>query len=187
MNLYFLGGSFDPPHLGHLKIAEFCLKKGDLFLFIPTKNSPYKLNQKITSANHRLNMLNLMTTKMDKIKVDPFEIDNDDISYTYKTIEYLLAKYNSYELIMVIGYDHLNTLSRWKNIDYIKNNCKIMCFNRDSSILDYVSNIEIIKDFQISISSTLIREKIKSNNLINMKSLLSKIVIEYIIENNLYK
>ena len=187
MKLFFLGGSFDPPHLGHLKIAEFCLKQGDFFLFIPAKNSPYKLNQKITSASHRLNMLNLMTTKMDKIKVDPFEINNAGISYTYKTIKYLLAKYNPCELIMVIGYDHLNTLSRWENIDYIKNNCKIMCFNRDSSILDYVSNIEIIKDFQIPISSTLIREKIKSNNLINMKNLLSKIIIEYIIENNLYK
>ena len=125
MKLYFLGGSFDPPHLGHLKIAEFCLKQGDLFLFIPTNKSPFKLNQNITSAKHRLKMLNLLTAQMNNIKIDPFEINNDGISYTYKTIEYLLAKYNSCELIMAIGQDHLNTLSNWKNINYISKIVKL--------------------------------------------------------------
>ena len=44
MNICFLGGSFDPPHLGHLAIAKECLKKFDKFIFLPSKQSPHKSN-----------------------------------------------------------------------------------------------------------------------------------------------
>ena len=55
---------------------------------------------------HRFNMLNLMTMNMDNVEIEPFEINTVNISYTYKTIDYLLNKYNPSELTMVIGKDH---------------------------------------------------------------------------------
>ena len=187
MKLYFLGGSFDPPHLGHLKIAELCIKQCDLFLFIPANRSPYKINQKLTSNMHRFNMLQLMTMNMDNVEIEPFEINTDNISYTHKTIDYLLNKYNPSEITMVIGKDHLNKLDNWRKIDYIRSNCKILCFNREKSSFDISEKIEIIKNFKIQICSTKIREKFMKNDLENMKNLINHIVLEYIKKNKLYK
>jgi len=187
VKLYFLGGSFNPPHLGHLKIAEFCLKQCNLFLFIPTYKSPFKLNQNIVSPSHRLNMLNLLIQKHDKIKVDSFEIEKEETSYTYKTVEYIKNKYNPSELVMIIGDDHLKALNKWKNIDYIYNNCKLICFNRNNIYTKKNLEIEFIKSFNFPISSSQIRNNIKQKNIRGIKNSLSSKLVDYILKNKLYE
>ena len=187
MKLYFFGGTFNPPHLGHLKIAEFCLKQCDLFLFIPTNKSPFKLNQNIISPTHRLNMLNLLIQNNEKIKLEPFEIENDEISYTYKTVKYIKNKYNPSELAMVIGADNLTTLNKWKNIEYIYSNCNIVCFNRDNNLINKKNNkIKFINSFNVQISSSQIKSSIKQKNINKIKNSLPSELIDYIIRNNLY-
>ena len=85
--------------------AILCGKKDTCPRIILTKFHPcslksrgcregFKLNKNITTARHRLNMLNLMTVKIDNMRVEPLEINNDGISYTYKTINYIFKKYN---------------------------------------------------------------------------------------------
>ena len=92
MKIYFLGGSFDPPHLGHLRIAEYFSKKCDLFLFIPAKKSPFKRYNPIASSLQRLHMLALLTEKVKKSKIETFELDGTSPSYTYLTIKYIKKK-----------------------------------------------------------------------------------------------
>jgi len=187
VKLYFLGGTFNPPHVGHLKIAEFCLKHCDLFLFIPTYKSPFKINQKTVSSTHRLKMLNLLIQKHDKIKVDSFEIEKEETSYTYKTVEYIKNKYNPSELVMVVGADHAETLNKWKNIDYIYNNCKLICFNRNNKFIKKNQEIEFINSFHFPISSSQIRNNIKQKNILKIKNSLSSKLVDYILINKLYE
>ena len=117
MNLYFLGGSFDPPHLGHLKIAEHFINRSDLFLYIPAKRSPFKKKKPTVTAEHRFNMLKIMSVNFRNIKVDPFELYHEQESFTYITVDYLIQKYNPTTLNMIIGKDNLIGLKKWKNIN----------------------------------------------------------------------
>ena len=73
MKLYFLGGSFDPPHLGHLRIAEYFSQQCDLFLFIPAQKSPFKKNNPIASPAQRIEMLTFLSDKVKNSQIETFE------------------------------------------------------------------------------------------------------------------
>ena len=91
MKIFFFGGTFDPPHLGHEKIVDFCLDNCDKLVIIPNKNSLDKI--KTTDANHRLSMLKLLFNNK-RIIIDEFELESKKPNYTYYTIEYLKNIYS---------------------------------------------------------------------------------------------
>lgn len=188
MKIFFLGGSFDPPHLGHFKIAEKFLKKCDLFLFIPAKRSPFKKNNPIASPSQRLRMLSFSRFISSKIKIETFELKSKNPSYSYLTIEYLKRKYNPKELNMIIGRDNLNGLINWKNSKFIFQNCNIICLERDSINESYskkYKNISFYK-FDKKISSSNIRKLFKDNIKSQWKKLLDQKVLDFIIKNKIY-
>lgn len=190
MNIYFFGGSFDPPHLGHLKIIETCLNRFDMahFILIPANESPLKKNKPIASQIHRIEMLKLLIDDFEnKIIIDDWEINRNGPSYTYDTIEYLIEKYPGCCLFMILGHDQFISLKNWKNYEKILNSVKIIVFNRfdEKFILNQDIDIMKIEDFKINISSENIRKKINNGELF-ISDLTSK-VNHYINENGLYK
>ena len=186
MNITFLGGSFDPPHLGHYKIAEFFKNKCDLFLFIPAKKSPFKTLNPHVSSIHRIEMLKLLTRKLPNIEIETFEINNSIDSFTYLTVEYILKKYKPTQLNMVIGADHIQKLESWENFKFIYENCKIFCFNREDTSFNKNLNIQFVKNFNIPVSSSQIRNEIKNNNIELLENNLDKSILYYIKKNKLY-
>ena len=107
MNIFFFGGTFDPPHKGHKLIYKHCMKICDKFIFVPTLQSPDK-KAPITNKDIRINMLELLIDKEDKKKVliDNFEINSKSIpNYTIDTINYLQNKFEKAIIHMVIGGD----------------------------------------------------------------------------------
>ena len=66
MKIFFLGGSFDPPHIAHLKIAKSCLKYCDKFLFIPSKKVPHKQENPYFSSKDRVRMLDNDMIRLDQ-------------------------------------------------------------------------------------------------------------------------
>lgn len=188
MNVFFFGGTFDPPHKGHKLIYKYCLKICDKFIFIPTLQSPDK---KPPFVNHdlRINMLELLIDQNDKNKVliDRFEINSQKIpSYTIDTINYLKNKFNKAKIHMVIGSDQYNNLKNWKDYNKIIQDVKIICFNRKISEFKNKKRINFI-DFDYDISSSFIREKIRSGNLNKIKKHLTKEINHLISDNDLYK
>ena len=136
-------------------------------------------------------MLNLLFTNK-KIEISDYELMSNNKSYTYLTIMYLKEKYKNCPLSMIIGKDQLENLSNWKSYDNFINKINVICFNRlidnKSQIcsIDKYKNIKFINDFDYDISSTKIRNAIKSpNNKIPIKMIDSKI-IDYIKSNKLY-
>ncbi len=190
MNVYFFGGSFDPPHLGHLKIIETCFDRFDItqFILIPANQSPLKKNKPIASQIHRIEMLKLLIDNFDnKITIDDWEISRSGPSYTYDTIEYLIEKYPGCCFFMILGYDQFVSFKNWKNYKKILNSVKIIVFNRSDENFTLIQGVDIIKieNFQFNISSENIRKKINNGKL--LISDLPLKVNNYINEHGLYK
>ena len=187
MNIYFFGGSFDPPHRGHLEIIQSCIKDSHRFVLIPAAQSPFKDQAPIASPAQRIHMLELLTEKLDPcIVIDDWEINKLEPSYTYGTIRYLQKKYPRNNLFMVMGVDQLKCFDKWKNYKEIMNSVQITCFNRNQSNYIPPKRMKICwKDnFRVDISSTAIRENIAAGNL-PAEDLISS-VCQYIKEQKLY-
>ena len=186
MNIFFFGGSFDPPHKAHKLIYKHCLNLCDKFIFFPTKCSPGKLKP-ISNSEDRLKMLNLLIDQEDKSKViiDNFElISNNDENFTIDTIYYLKEKFKNSSISMVIGYDQYQNLNNWKNYNEILKLVNIICFKRGEFISN---NIDLVNffDFNEEVSSSFIREKIDDDDM--LKKSLNKSIYDYIVNKNLYK
>ena len=187
MNLYFFGGSFDPPHLGHLSIIQSCIIESQQLVLIPVKQSPFKQQTPLESAHHRIRMLELQISKLDHpITIDVWEINNPAPSYTYDTIRHLQTEYPDSNLFMVMGGDQLSYFTKWKNYRKIIDAVRIIAFNRKKSQYDPPEGMQIswMKDFQVDISSKHVREEITCGNLPSND--LSPEVLEYIQANHLY-
>ena len=187
MNLYFFGGSFDPPHIGHLSIIQSCVVESQQFVLIPAKQSPFKDQSPAVSAHHRIRMLELLISKIDHpIIIDDWEINNPAPNYTYETIRHLQTDYPQSNLFMVIGEDQLTYFHMWKNYREIMDLVRIVAFNRDKNQYESPAGMQIswLADFQVDISSTAIREKITDGHL--PCNDLTPEVLDYIQSNHLY-
>jgi len=117
----FYGGSFDPPHNGHLTIARKLSKLFalDEFTFIPAFHAPHKKNKKPTSAFHRFAMLSLATENEGKIRVSTVELDAPEKPFTYETQAKLKKDLSDAEIFFVIGADswaEIDTWREWKRV-----------------------------------------------------------------------
>ena len=168
MKIGLFVGSFNPPHLGHKEIANKLINDNyvDKVYFIPTFNYWHKTD--LIDIKHRVNMLKFYESNNIKVK-------ETDKEYTYQ----ILKDYDNPYLI--IGSDNLENFHKWKNIDEIlKHN--IIVINRDN--VKTTNNFIYVSDFNNNISSTLIRNKILSNE--SIKYLVGNKIEEYINKNNLY-
>ena len=186
MKIFFLGGTFDPPHKGHLQIAKKCLKYCDKFILIPAKQAPHKVRKPYFSNRQRLDMLSLLIDDYENIEIDSFELSSEDhISYSVSTIKYLTNKYHNAEISMVIGADLINELSDWKDWATIKNSVKIICINRPKYIIkEKLKYIKYIDDIDVNISSSYIRNLIASKNkqnLLRISDYITNDIFKYII------
>ncbi len=112
-----LGGTFDPPHKGHLALALAALDSGqiDSVWLIPANTPPHKIGVQITAAEHRLAMATLLAGNDPRISVNPVELKLAGKSYTVRTLEILTAQYPSVAFRLIIGADMASDFGLWKN------------------------------------------------------------------------
>ena len=191
MKIFFFGGTFDPPHIGHYMIVKKCLKLCDKFIFFPTNKSPGKVDSPIADSNHRLNMLKILF-KNRKVNIDLFEINSKETNYTYYTIGYLKDKYPMSDISMIIGYDQLIKFKEWYKYQDIINQVNIICFNRKINNQKNenklkIKDIKYFDEFNYNISSTKIREFLLESKGSNLSKILNSNIIKYIKKNKLYE
>lgn len=181
MKIGIYGGSFDPIHKGHTKIAEIAINELSLdkLLFVPAYISPFKTGKNIVSAEHRINMINLV--KPDKTEVCEFEIKRNNLSYTIDTIKYLKNKYKDDELFLIIGSDNINLLHKWKDIDEIASLVKICVFKRTRNV-----NKTNIKKYNCLLLKNPIYDYSSTEFKKGFLDVVDEKVIDYIGENKLY-
>ena len=165
-----LGGSFDPPHKGHLAISKIAIKKVklDRVLWTVTKKNPFKENP-FYSLSQRIKLTKKITRNVRKIQI----VHLDKIiksSRTINIINYLIKKKKQKNIFFIIGSDNLITLHKWKSWKKIVKLSKLIVFSRKgydrksrkSIVAKYLKNkIIFIDNKPIIISSTNLREKIK--------------------------
>ena len=193
MKIGIFGGSFNPPHKMHKKIALELIKKHyvDKVIFVPTGNK-YKYKNNLLSDNIRLEMLKLMCIDNEKLEVSDYEL-KEQVVYTYETLDYFKNKYKDDEIYFICGTDNLSYIDKWKKGEYILSNNKILVIKRNTDDIntllnkykDYKDNIIVTDIKENEISSTKIREMIYNNKRAGVY--LDKKVYSYIKDNNLYK
>jgi nicotinate-nucleotide adenylyltransferase len=185
------GGTFDPIHLAHLVVAEYAQSELalDQLLFVPSYIPPHKLSKKISSPEHRLNMLNLVVDKNPNFDVCAFELEKGGTSFTIDTLKYLQKQYNVSRdnLYIVIGADNLVDFHHWKAPEDIRQTAQIVVAGRPR----YKAENPVYDDFHfldsplLEISASLIRERVREHK--SVRYLLPDSVIQYIRDHGLYQ
>lgn len=126
------GGTFDPIHYGHLKMADAILNDGlaDKLVFLPAKIPPHKFGKQITSDKKRLRMI--CSVLKENMEVCTLELDREDeiTSYSYQTMRELREAYPNKKLKFVMGMDSLNTLQFWRRFDEFIEENEFIVFTR---------------------------------------------------------
>ncbi len=127
------GGSFNPPHLGHIQAAQQAISALGLtkLLLIPNHTAPHKpLPPHSPTPQQRLQMLTLAAAGVPQLQVSDLELQREDVSYTCRTVEILKDQYPEAELVLLMGSDMFCSFLQWKNPDRILKYASIGVFCR---------------------------------------------------------
>lgn len=127
------GGTFDPPHMGHLAAAECArdMYRLDRVIFVPVGHPPHKAAERLTAARHRYLMTVLATLDNPCFGVSRVEIERRGTSYTVDTLRLLQAQHGKEnEYFFLIGADALRALNSWKDPEQILQMCHLLALAR---------------------------------------------------------
>ena len=127
-----LGGTFDPPHNGHLALACGVADalSLDRVLLIPTGNPHFKLDQKVTSVEDRVAMTQLLAAEDQRLEVSRIEADRPGVTYTVDTLHALQEQNPDAELLFIIGGDCAEHIMKWRNADLLARQCTVVAVGR---------------------------------------------------------
>jgi nicotinate-nucleotide adenylyltransferase len=186
-------GSFNPIHVGHLVVAEYCATQtdlGEVWLVVSPQN-PLKTSQELAPAHLRLAMVAKAIEGNELLKVCDIEHVLPLPSYTADTLHALVAKYPDREFTLIVGEDIAYSFHRWKNYEWILNHFRLMLYPRTSDstsavdVLQGRGNVVRVTAPKIELSATYVRTLISQG--MSAKYLLPEKVRALIVEQGLYR
>lgn len=196
-SLGILGGTFDPIHIGHLRMAEHVFNSMELekIIFIPAYVPPHKLGQDFAPAQDRYAMTELAVAANPHFTVSDMELKRTGVSYTIDTIRQLHAQYGDRELNFIIGADSVAQLHTWHNIEEMLELTRFVAVWRpgyEGAMEEMVQHLGqrarervLLLDTPVyDISSTEIRTRIRQGA--SLAGLVPQAVEKYIYEHGLY-
>lgn len=184
------GGTFNPPHLGHLIVAEAAHDQLglDLVLWMPAEISPDKIdNERQLVAHHRVQMAHLTTHNRSEFEVSTLEVERGGVSYTVETLELLTRQYTDSKLLLLLGGDTYRSFGEWKNPDRIAELADLVVYDRNEMAQDPPHHYPAIKlkSPMLDISSSDIRARVNDGR--SIRYLVTDSVRSYIRINQLYR
>ncbi|MCE5313033.1 MAG: nicotinate-nucleotide adenylyltransferase [Nitrospiraceae bacterium] len=211
MRLGILGGTFNPVHYGHMRLAQEVMEKAvlDAVLFVPSGQPPLKEND-LASPNHRMQMVRLAISSNPGFMLSDVELYGEGKSYTVSTISALKQLYPADELFFIIGSDAFIDMPNWKEPYAIISSVNLIVAQRPCTSAEFINASLFVESLmhdplqpdvsqlrlkggrqamlavitQLDISSSDIRDRIKKG--LSIKYLLPPEVEEYIRLNKLY-
>lgn len=180
-----LGGTFDPPHIGHLIIAEevrFQLQLDEIW-FLPTNEPPHKGVAR-SNNEHRKQMLSLAIKNNPYFHINTVEYERSGKSYTIDTMHILTERHPNVTFYFIIGADMVEYLPHWKNIDELLDIVQFVGVERRGFTIETTYPIQNVSIPLIDISSSEIKERIEKNRPIQY--FVPDEVLQYIKEYRLY-
>ncbi|MFL6517718.1 MAG: nicotinate-nucleotide adenylyltransferase [Bacillus sp. (in: firmicutes)] len=182
-----LGGTFDPPHYGHLLIANEVLStlKLDEIWFMPNQEPPHKKKSDSIKNEDRLQMLDLAIQDNTAFRVETIELHRQGPSYTVDTMKMINTQYSNHQFFFIIGADMIEYLPKWHKIDELIKLVQFVGVERPeySTKTDYP--VRYVDVPAIDVSSSMIRDRVKNGKTV--RYLLPDPVIKYIEEKHLYE
>ena len=198
MKIGVLGGTFDPPHIGHMILADEAYQQLELsiLLWVPVSTPPHKSGEIITDIHQRTNLVRLAIKDDPRFQLSRVDIDRPPPHYAVDTMRLLQNSYSDSDLIYLMGADSLNSLHKWHNPTKFVESCTALgIMHRSGSRieLEFIEEripsirgkIIFIKAPLIEFSASQIRTRIK--NGLAFRYYLPKRVYKSIEANNLYK
>ena len=211
MRLGYFGGTFDPPHLGHLLAASDAAEQLSLdqLVFIPAFAQPLKGEPSATSAQ-RLEMVRRTVANDARFAVDPIEVERNRLSFTVETLEALAERNPSAERFLLVGADVLTSFARWREPSRVRALAEMVVLQRgeggvviaadqeaagrllrESAGASASSNDEALRPPRvlstrcIEVSSTEIRARARAGKSIH--GFVTESVADYIADHGLYR
>lgn len=189
MNIGLFFGSFNPVHVGHLIIANYIVSSpvADQVWFVLSPQNPFKAQKDLLNEYHRQYLLQSAIEGENNLRCSTIEFGLPRPSYTIDTLTHLEEKYPQHSFTIIIGSDSFTNIHKWKNSSVLTSKYSILIYPRPGFEIRNAPdpNIQIIKAPLLDISSSQIRERIKSGK--SIRFFVPDVVYEEITRNHYYK
>ena len=204
MRLGLFGGTFDPPHVGHLIVASdaFELLRLDSLIFVPAAQQPLKRGQTVAPPEARLQMVREMVGSDPRLGVDSAEIDRSGLSYTVDTLQWYAEHQSNAERFFLIGADSFRSLESWREPERVVSLAHLALLARsgngaadvdEATFREQVRRLGgdgalepvVVATRRVDISSTEVRERIHDRK--SIAGFVVDAVARYIADSGLYR
>lgn len=200
MKIGIMGGTFDPIHKGHLMLGEYAYHEFQLdeIWFMPNGNPPHKASETIESkTKNRVAMVERAILEIPYFVLQRYEVDNKEVNYSYKTMEYFRYAYPEHEFYFIIGADSLFGIEKWVRPEILLKSCVVLAAYRDDKDTEemltqiqylnekYGADIRLLNTPNVDISSSEIRRRVKEGK--SIRELVPEAVFQFIEENQLFR
>lgn len=197
MSVGILGGAFNPPHIGHLCLAqEAHARLGlDRVLLVPVREAPHRELESDPGARQRLRMVELAAASDDRLAASAVEVDRPGTSYTVDTLRSLRESEPNRDLTLVLGADQARRLRDWREPEEVLELARLAVAERDGlrrddvvAELDGLPGAARIVGFELprmDVSSTLVRERVAAG--LPIRYLVPDPVADHIAAEGLYE
>jgi len=194
VRLGLFGGSFDPPHVGHLLVAGDAVDALELdrVIFVPAGVQPLKAGQAVASAAQRVAMVRLLVGDDPRFEVDPVEIERPGLSYTVDTVAVVASRNPRSELFLLVGADILRTFAQWREPERIVQFATLVVLQRADGrtaetpdVSGLPGHARLLATRRIDVSSTEIRERVRTGK--SIRGFVPDAVADFIAAQRLYR
>ena len=191
-----LGSAFNPPHLGHLALAQEALWQLGLdeVILVPTGQAPHKRIADDPGRELRMTMARLAAADDSRFSVSSLEVDREGPSYTYETLEMLAAEKGETELVFVMGADAAVGLESWREPERVVELARLAVARRsgvsDAEVATCLRNLgaegraTMLEMPQFGVSSSAVRERARAGR--PLRYLVPEAVARFIEEKGIY-
>ena len=189
MKTGLFGGTFNPIHFGHIRLARQLLKSAGLdeVWFMVTPQNPFKVNHELLWDRTRYRMVEMALKRYKNLIASDYEFRLPKPSFTWNTLQALEKDYPDRTFTLLIGGDNWASFPKWYRSADILANYDIVVYPREGSTFDpnnLPPRVKVIETDLIPISSTLVRQRVAAGKSISR--LVPKSVADYISQENLY-
>lgn len=190
--LGLLGGTFDPPHLGHLHLAYGAIERLglDRVVLIPARRQPLKSAAETAAPEHRVAMTRLLAGSDPRLSVDPIETEREGLSFSVDTVRSYRTAHPASDLVFLMGEDTAATLPHWREPVELARLARLVVLTRGSTEagtgpLPEGVHVERVATRRIDISATEIRARVRAG--LPLRGFVTDEIAAYIAAHGLYR
>jgi nicotinate-nucleotide adenylyltransferase len=187
VRLGIFGGTFDPPHVGHLLVAVDAVEhlSLDRLVFVPTASQPLKLGAVRATATQRLAMVRLLVGDDARFAVDSIEIERSGLSYSVDTLAEYARREPDAERFFLVGADVVRTFDKWREPARVLSLAKMVVLTRDDDAVAIPDGAAPLRSRRVDVSSTEIRARVAARQ--SLRGFVPDPVAAYIADERLYR